>query len=87
MSTANAEFELARSHGSTSRWSMWGAVAWADLLQAAWLLGLTPDWGPRVAGGGVGDGGFACRVERLEATAVERAVLLAAVLRGKSRWG
>lgn len=43
-SAANAEHELAESHSRRSRWSMWGAVLWAGLLQVAWLFGLTPDW-------------------------------------------
>ena len=41
---ANAERKLAESHSKRSRWSMWGALVWAALTQAALLLGWSPDW-------------------------------------------
>ena len=43
-SAANAERKLAESHGTRSRWSMWGALVWAALAQAALIFGWNPDW-------------------------------------------
>ncbi|MYI30804.1 MAG: hypothetical protein F4119_05515 [Acidimicrobiia bacterium] len=43
-SAANAERELAQLHSLRSRWSMWGAVVWAGILQVVWLFGFTPEW-------------------------------------------
>ena len=41
---ANSERELAESHSTRSRWSMWGALIWAALAQAALIVGWSPDW-------------------------------------------
>ena len=41
---ANKERELAEAHSTRSRWSMWGALVWAALAQAALILGWSPDW-------------------------------------------
>ncbi|MXW96383.1 MAG: hypothetical protein F4110_13465 [Acidimicrobiaceae bacterium] len=41
---ANAERRMAESHSKRSRWSMWGALVWAALAQAALILGWSPDW-------------------------------------------
>lgn len=43
-SAAEAENELAESHGKRSRLSMWGAVIWAGLAQITWMTPWAPDW-------------------------------------------